>query len=147
MLNDNLNGIIKDLTLNKMTDELNVVRSIKNAFVNYTKEGKTLTEADEVRILMKMKTQREDSIRQYKEGGRMDLVESEEKELGILTKYIPEQPTDEQIEKYAEQVVSDIINEKGSISVRDTKDVLTKVQGMYPTASGKIVSMVIKKYC
>ena len=147
MLNDNLNGIIKDLTLNKMTDELNVVRSIKNAFVNYTKEGKTQTEADEVRILMKMKTQREDSIRQYKEGGRMDLVEAEEKELGILTKYIPEQPTDEQIEKYTEQVISDIISKKGSVTVRDTKDVLSKVQGMYPTASGKIVSAVIRKHC
>ncbi len=147
MLNDNLNGIIKDLPLNKMTDELNVVRSIKNEFVNYTKEGKTLTEADEVKILMKMKAQREDSIRQYKEGGRMDLVEAEEKELGILMKYIPEQPTDEQIEKYTEQVISDIISEKGSVTVRGTKDVMSKVQGMYPTASGKIVSAVIRKHC
>ena len=147
MLNENLNGIIKDLTLNKMSEELAVVRSIKNAFVNYIKEGKELTDADEVKILLKMKTQREDSIKQYREGGREDLALNEENELRILSKYIPEQPTDEQIEKYAEEVVTVIINERGAVSMRDTKEVLSKVQEKYPSANGKIVSSVIKKYC
>lgn len=145
MLYNELDNIIKQFTLERKTDELSVARSIKNAFVNHIKEGKELTEADEVKILLKMKSQREDSIRQYKEGGREDLVSTEENELRILEKYIPEQLSDEQLSKIAAKAVQEFIDNKGSVSMRDTKEILSKIQAMYPYASGKIVSDEIRK--
>lgn len=124
--------------------ELNALRAIKTAFMNWSTSadnaGKEMTDADELKILLKMKAQREDSINQYKAGGREDLVESETAELNALLKFIPAQPTDEEIESYTKEIASKI----EGLSMKDMKNVLAKVQEKYPTANGKIVSQVVK---
>lgn len=94
----------------------------------------------EVNILLKMKSQREDSITQFKNAGRNDLAEKENKELEILKKYIPEQPSDDAIRAYAEEICKEV--KPGSM--RDTGVVLGKVKEKYPNASGKIVSEVVQ---
>ena len=123
---------------------LNVLRAIKTVLVNFEKEGKTLTEADEIKLLLKMKTQRQDSIEQYKAAGRYDLVEAESKELNILEAFIPEQPTDEDIAKLTTYTCDKLIAENGGLSMKDMKQVLSIVQARFPTASGKVVSQIVK---
>jgi uncharacterized protein YqeY len=52
-------------------------------------ERKTLADADVVAIVEKMIKQRRDSIGQFEQGGRTDLVEGERFEIGVLEKYMP----------------------------------------------------------
>lgn len=144
MIRNNIDYKISEAMFHGDKVTLNVLRAIKTVLVNFEKEGKTLTEADEIKLLLKMKTQRQDSIEQYKTAGRHDLVEAESKELNILEAFIPEQPTDEDIAKFATYTCDKLIAENGGLSMKDMRQVMSLVQSKYPTASGKIISDVVK---
>lgn len=47
-----------------------------------------------------MASQREDSIKQYTNGGRQDLADAERKELEIIEQFTPKQPTDDELADY-----------------------------------------------
>ena len=129
-------------------ERLDTLKLIKAELVKVEKSGVTLDEAKEVNTLLKMIDQRKESITQYLKGGRSDLAEWEQKEIDIITQYIPEQPTDEEIEKYTIDTISHYIEQNGSdyqVSMKDMKPILSMVQERYPTANGKIVSKVLKE--
>ena len=129
-------------------ERLDTLKLIKAELVRVEKSGVTLDEAKEVNTLLKMIDQRKESITQYLKGGRSDLAEWEQKEIDIITQYIPEQPTDEEIEKYTVDTISHYIEQNGSdyqVSMKDMKPILSMVQERYPTANGKIVSKVLKE--
>ena len=94
-----------------------------------------------------MVEQRKDSISQYIKGGRNDLAEAEQKEIDVINEFIPEQPTDEDIEKYTNDAITHYIEQNDFdylISMKDMKAILSMVQEKYPMANGKIVSKVLK---
>ena len=129
-------------------EKLDTLKLIKAELVRVEKSGVTLDEAKEVNTLLKMIDQRKESITQYLKGGRSDLAEWEQKEIDIITQYIPEQPTDEEIEKYTIDTISHYIEQNGSdyqVTMKDMKPILSMVQERYPTANGKIVSKVLKE--
>lgn len=143
-----IDNLLKEAMLNKDKVRVEVLRAIKTAFMNWRTSadnvGKELTDADEVKILLKMKSQREDSIAQYKVVGRNDLVESETNELNVLLEYIPAQTSEEDIINVTKEIANEIKETNGSVSMKDMRTVLSKVQEKYPTANGKIVSDVLK---
>lgn len=53
--------------------------------------GGELAEADLIAILSKMVKQRQESARAYEEGGRLELAQKEEAEIGIIQEYLPRQ--------------------------------------------------------
>ena len=136
--------LMKESMLKKDFTRTSVLRSIKAAFTNFEKEGKTLTEADEVKILMKLKSQREDAINQFKSANREDLVDNEQKELDILTEYTPKQPSEDDIKEYTQSIIDGLKTSNGSITMKDMKSILSRVQEKYPTVNGKIVSECVK---
>lgn len=146
MIKNELDGMIASAMKNGDTLKLNTLRSIKASIKNFetAENGHQVTESDELKILLKMKSQREDSINQYKAGGRDDLAESETKELECLMQFIPQQPSDDDIAKYTLECVKELLASQGSISMKDMKSILSMVQSKYPTANGKIVSQVVK---
>ena len=90
-----------------------------------------------------MADQRKDSMRQQTAAGRMDLVESEEKELKILSEYLPTQPSEEEVRTYT----NEILRSAGkTLTMKDMKFILSEVQKKFPGVSGKIVSEELKKY-
>ena len=145
MLREKLNELIKNAMLSHDNTRLEVIRSIKTAFTNFEKVGKELTDADASKILLKMVSQREDSIEQYKKGARYDLAEKEQNELNILNEYVPKQPTDEEITNLTKGVIAAFETQNGrKVEMRDMKTILADVQKTYPSANGKIVSGVVK---
>ena len=79
-----------------------------------------------LQIINKMIKQRNDSISQFKDGGREDLADKEQQEVEILSKYKPEQLSEEEI---AEKVKS-AIQESGAESMQD----IGKVMGILKSA-------------
>ena len=79
-----------------------------------------------LQIINKMIKQRNDSISQFKEGGREDLADKEQQEVEILSKYKPEQLSEDVI---AEKVKS-AIQESGAESMQD----IGKVMGILKSA-------------
>ena len=120
---------------------------IKAELVKAEKDGIKLDDAKETKILLKMIEQRKDSIAQYLKGGREDLAESEQNEIKVIEEFVPEQPTEEEIEKYTEDAIDAYIEQNDAdyaISMKDMKAILSMVQERYPMANGKIVSKVLK---
>ena len=101
----------------------------------------TLDDAAVIAVIEKACKQRRESISQYQQANRMDLVEAEQKELDIISTYLPAQMSDEEI---AEEV-SQAITQVGASSMQD----MGKVMGVLKTKlSGKAdmgkVSALIK---
>ena len=143
MIYTELNYLIAEAMKNKENDRVNVLRLIKAELVKKEKEGKELTEAIEGAVLMKMVSQREDSINQFKQANRLDLAENEQKELDIIKEYAPKQVSDEDIITETEKVIA---NMGGTVTMKDMKNILAEVQKVYPTANGKIISQVVKSH-
>ena len=100
-----------------------------------------LDDAQVMTVIQKMVKQRKDSISQFSDAGRTDLVEIEEAELEIINNYMPEQLSDEEVAA----VVDKAINDSGANSMKD----MGKLMGMLkPRLQGKadmsIVSQLIK---
>lgn len=85
---------------------LSVMRSISSAFTNELVATKrmptdTLSDEEAVAVITRLAKQRKESILQFKNGGRPDLAEVEEKELAILDEFLPEMMDVSEIEKLA----------------------------------------------
>ena len=121
---------------------LKAVRMILEAIKQ--KEIDERIELDDVQVMtviQKMVKQRKDSISQFSDAGRSDLVEIEEEELETINNYMPEQLSDEDVAS----VVDKAINDSGANSMKD----MGKLMGMLkPQLQGKadmsLVSQLIK---
>ena len=81
------------------------------------------TELDDARVLAvldKMVKQRRESISQYKEAGRDDLVEVEEYEVTVLQDFLPEPLSDDEIAQMIEKAIADT----GASSIKDMGKVM-----------------------
>jgi uncharacterized protein YqeY len=142
-----INKYIAEAMKSKDREKLSTLKLIKAELVKAEKDGVKLDESKEAKILMKMVDQRKESISQYIKGGRNDLAEAEQKEIDVIKEYIPEQPTDEEIEAYTNDAINNYVIEKGDdyqVSMKDMKAILSIVQEKYPMVNGKIVSNVLK---
>lgn len=142
-----INKHIAEAMKKREREKLDTLKLIKAELVKAEKDGIKLDDAKEAKILIKMVEQRKDSISQYIKGGRNDLAEAEQKEIDVINEFIPEQPTDEDIEKYTNDSITHFIEQNDSdylISMKDMKAILSMVQEKYPMANGKIVSKVLK---
>ena len=68
-----------------------------------------------IRILQKMKKQRQDSADLYKKGGRQELLNAEMAEIQIINTFLPKQLTEEETKK----ICKEIIKSTGASSIKD----------------------------
>jgi uncharacterized protein YqeY len=57
-------------------------------------------------VIQKMLKQRKDSIEAYQQANRQDLIDQEQLEIEVLTKYMPEPLSDEEINQYIEEAIA-----------------------------------------
>ena len=89
-----------------------------------------LIDANIISIIDKMLKQRRDSIEAFSKANRNDLVEKEEFELKVLQDYMPEQLTEQQVEK----IIIDAIENTGANSMRDMGSIMNILK---PKLAGK----------
>ena len=101
-----------------------------------------LTDAEVMQAVSSSCKQRQDSIEQYRQGGRQDLVDKETAELHILQSYMPQPFTAEELE----ELVRAAIQEAQAASPKEMGKVMTllmpKVTGR---ADGKVVSALVRE--
>ncbi len=98
-------------------------------------------DAKALQIINKMIKQRNDSISQFKEGGREDLADKEQQEVEILSKYKPEQLSEEDIT----EKVKSAIEETGAESMQDIGKVMGVLKlALAGSADMGLVSKIVK---
>ena len=90
-------------------------------------DKKNTDDEDIKKLLKKMIKQRSESIDIYKKNKRKDLLEVEEKELEILSGYLPKQLSDEETKKICTQTVSKL----GASSIKDMGKVMGELKKQY----------------
>lgn len=121
---------------------LSVLRLLKASLKNYEIEvGHDATPQEIMAVLQKEAKKRTESITQYQQAGRDDLVDSEQKELDILNEYLPESLTEKQIDEFVTQA----IQETGASQLQDLGKVMPvlmkKTQG---SVDGAVLSAKVK---
>ncbi len=124
---------------------LEALRAIKSALLLAQSEtgGRDgLTEDEEVKLVQKLVKQRKDSAAIFKEQGRDDLADPELAQVAVIEHFLPEQLSEEEIEK----VVVQTIDATGASGMQD----MGKVMGMVSKklagqADGKTISTIVKK--
>jgi uncharacterized protein YqeY len=92
-------------------------------------------------VIQKMVKQRKDSISQFSDAGRTDLVEVEEAELSIINNYMPKQLSEAEIEVAVEKAISD----SGADSMKDMGKLMGILKGQLDgQADMGLVSQLIK---
>jgi hypothetical protein len=122
---------------------LSTIRMIRTALKNKEIETRTKLDEDEIfRVIQGMVRRGEESVEQFRAGGRMDLVEKETKEMEILKSYLPQSLSQEEILA----VIDQSIQENQASSLKDLgkvmKSVMSKLGGK---ADGKLVNQWVKE--
>jgi uncharacterized protein YqeY len=92
-------------------------------------------------VLQKQAKMRRDSIEAFRKGGRSELVEKEEKELGFITEYLPKQMSEAEIRA----VVARVVAETGATGPREMGKVMPKVLAeTKDKADGKQVAGIVQ---
>lgn len=106
-----ISNAYKQAMLNKDEDSKRVIGTlraeIKNKEIELRPSGKEITDADIMSLIQKLIKQNKDAIEMFKSGGREDLVEKNEKEIEILSQFLPKQLTNEEIDSILSQEIKD----------------------------------------
>jgi uncharacterized protein YqeY len=120
---------------------LSFLRSqIKYARIELKTEN--VADKDVIAVIKKQVKQRQDSIEQFKQGGRADLVEKEEKELSILKNYLPAEMSADDLRV----IVQTAIKTVGAASVKDMGKVIKETGAQTAgRADNKQISELVKE--
>jgi len=97
MLRDTLNGALKDAMRAKDVTALSTIRmilaAVKDADIAARSKGNRdgIPEDEMLAVLGRMVKQRRESITLYQQGGRQDLVDKENAEIGVIERFLPQQ--------------------------------------------------------
>ncbi|MFO0578394.1 MAG: GatB/YqeY domain-containing protein [Polyangia bacterium] len=141
--------LAQDLTTAmKARDSLrtDVLRMVKTSITNREIEKRAdLDESETLRVLQTLVKQREDSIDQFRRGGRPELADREQAEIDILRGYLPAEASDEEIAA----AVDAAAKESGATTMKDMGKVMKAALATLKTAGkpadGKRVNEAVKR--
>jgi uncharacterized protein YqeY len=134
-----LNSDMKQAMRDKEKKKLSVIRMVKSALQNEGIQlGRDLTDDESLTVLTRELKQRKDSLQEYSKAGRDDLAEQAQEEIAILTIYMPEQLSEDDVRR----IVNETISEVGASSKAD----MGKVMGaIMPKVKGKADGALVNK--
>lgn len=136
---------LKKAQKNKEETKVSILRmllaEIKNEEIALKKkEG--LTDDEVLSVIQRNVKRHKDSIESFKKGKREDLVEKEEEELKILKNYLPEELSEEELEKIVSQKIEELKASGPSDFGKVMGAVMAEVKGR---AEGKKVAQIVKE--
>ena len=129
-----------------MLDKDNFVRDTLRLFIAEVQRfeidnKEEVDDAKAVQIINKMIKQRNDSILQFRDGGRDDLADKEQSEVDVLSKYKPEQLSEEDVAVKVKEAIAEV----NASSMADMGKVMGILKStLAGTADMGMVSNVVK---
>ena len=116
-INQQFNTALKNKDKTLVSTLRLIMAAIKDKDIaNRSSEKKEeLKDQEIIKVLQKMKKQRQDSADLYKKGGREELLKTEEEEIEIINTFLPKQLSEEETKKICEEIIKSI----GASSIKD----------------------------
>ena len=143
---ERIDSDLKEAMRAKDTTKLAVLRMLKSAlkYAAIAKSGAEaeLSDAEAAQVIRKQAKQRQDSIESFEKGGRPELAQKEQKELSILSGYLPQAMSAGEVE----QTVREAIAEVGATSKAQMGAVMKAVQAKVAgRVDGKTLSQEVSR--
>lgn len=141
-LKDILTIDLKNAMKSKDTVSKNTIQSLRAAILQYEIDNKQeLTDDKIIDIISKEKKKRLDALEQFNKSDRQDLIQQTQKELNVISKYLPQPATQEEIE----QTVINTIKELNATQ-KDFGKVMKEVTAKLKNRTdGKTISGIVKQ--
>jgi len=115
-----------------------LMSSIKNKQIEL---GHELNDQEALQVVQKEVKQRKDSIQQYRDAGRQDLVDQETAELNVLQEYMPQQMGEQEISSEVDKAIQSL----GAASPADIGKVMGALAHLKGQADMGVVSALVKQ--
>jgi len=132
-LRSQINVALKEAMKARDSTRLSTLRlinaAIKDREIALRGKGDEISIGDDdvLHILGKMVRQRRESVRAYEEGGRLELAEREQDEIGVIEAFLPRELNDEE----AREAILKAISQTGAESIRDMGKVMGVLKSKY----------------
>ncbi len=145
-LHEQINKEMVEAMKAKEEVRLSVLRDLKTAFMNELvatkrKPDEKLSDEEAITVIKRKAKQREDSIKQFTDGGRAELADKEQKELEVLKSYLPKMMSKDKILEIAQAKKNELALEDKSKMGMLVGAVMKETKG---EASGKDVKEVVE---
>lgn len=143
MLKEQLMNDLKDAMKEKNDVKKNTVQMIRASILQIEKDkGIQVDDNMIIDIIAKEVKKRKDAGIDFEKGGRQDLVEQNNKEIQILSKYLPEQLSKDDLKVIIEQIIKQV----GATSMKDMGMVMkASKEKIGAAADGKTINEVVKE--
>ena len=149
-MRERIQNDIKDAMRGKDELRLSVLRMLSAAFHNRelekrAKTGKAeeLSEEEMVSVIRSEVKKRRDAIGEFEKGGRKDLADKEAAELKVLEAYLPQELSDQEIEK----IVREVAAQAGEVTEKDFGRIMGEaVKRIKGQAGGDRISVVVRRF-
>ena len=128
-INQQFNTALKNKNKTLVSTLRLIVAAIKERDIANRTSGKKEEVKDQeiIRVLQKMKKQRQDSADLYKKGGRQELLNIEEAEIKIIDTFLPKQLSEEETKKICKEIIESV----GASSVKDMGKIMGTLKQKY----------------
>lgn len=140
---ERLNNDMKQAMKNKEKDKLSVIRMLKASLQNEElKLRHELTDDDELTVLSRELKQRKDSLEEFANADRTDLVDKVRIEIGFVEEYMPKQLSAEEISDIVKQTIEEVNATSKADMGRVMGALMPKVKGK---ADGALVNKLVQQ--
>ena len=128
-INEQFNNALKSKNKTLVSTFRLILAAIKERDIANRTSGKKeeIKDKEIVKVLQKMKKQRQDSADLYKKGERPELLEAEEAEIKIIETFLPKQLSEEETKK----ICKEIIKTTGASSIKDMGKIMGSLKQKY----------------
>ena len=128
-INQQFNTALKNKDKTLVSTLRLILAAIKERDIANRSGGKKEEAKDQeiIKVLQKMKKQRQDSASLYKKGGRQELLNAEESEIKIIDTFLPKQLSEEETKK----ICKEIVESTGASSIKDMGKIMGSLKQKY----------------
>ena len=128
-INQQFNAALKNKSKTLVSTLRLILAAIKERDIANRTSGKKEEVKDQeiIKVLQKMKKQRQDSADLYKKGGREELLNIEEAEIKIIDTFLPKQLSEEETKKICKEIIESV----GASSVKDMGKIMGTLKQKY----------------
>ena len=129
-INEQFNTALKSKNKTLVSTFRLILAAIKERDIaNRTSEKKeAVKDVEIIKVLRKMKKQRQDSAELYKRGERQELLEVEEAEIKIIDLFLPKQLNEDETKKICKEAIETL----GASSIKDMGKIMGQIKQKYP---------------
>lgn len=128
-INEQFNAALKSKNKTFISTFRLILAAIKERDIANRTGGKKeeIKDPEIIKVLRKMKKQRQESADLYKKGGRQELLEVEEAEIKIIDTFLPKQLSEEETKKICKEIVESL----GASSIKDMGKIMGQLKQKY----------------